>query len=37
MMSSAKEKKKPLNDEHFSRTYKSGPKTVKWVFDDDKV
>lgn len=29
--------KSPVNDQSFSSTYKGGPKSVRWVFDDDKA
>ncbi len=37
MLSSATEKKRPPDDDYFSAKYTKGPKSVTWIFDDDKV
>ena len=37
MLSSAKEKKKPHGDAEFSARHYTGPKQIRWFFDDETV
>ena len=37
MLSSAKEKKKPHGDAEFSARKYTGPKQIRWFFDDETV